>query len=154
MIDEPKIVQTKALKMAAVHVTVSRDKIREAMGDGYKELMEALKAQGATPTGPWFTHHFRMDPEIFDYEIAVPVSADVKPMGRVAPGELRAMRMAQAVYRGPYEGLPDAWGEFEAWIAKNGHKTGPDLVEVYRVGPESGDDASKWQTELSRPLID
>lgn len=154
MIDEPKIVQMQAIKMAAVHVTVSRDKIREAMGAGYQELMEALKAQGVTPTGPWFTHHFKMDPAIFDYEIAVPVAADVKPAGRVAPGELRGMRVAQTVYRGPYEGLPDAWAEFDAWIAKNGHTTAPDLVEVYRVGPESGNKASEWQTELSRPLAE
>jgi len=154
MIDEPKIVQTKAVKMAAIHVTVPREKIREAMGPGYQELLATLKAQGVTPSGPWFTHHFKMEPDVFDFEIAVPVAAEVKPAGRVRAGELPAMHAAQTVYHGSYEGLPDGWMEFEAWITKNGHQIGPDLVEVYRVGPESGEDASKWQTVLSRPLAD
>jgi effector-binding domain-containing protein len=154
MIDEPKIVQMQAVRMAAIHVTVSREKIREAMGPGYQELMETLKAQGVTPTGPWFTHQFKMQPDQFDFEIAVPVAAEVKAAGRVKPGELPAMRAVQTAYHGPYEGLGDGWGEFEAWITKNGHTIAADLVEVYRVGPESGDDSSKWQTELSRPLAD
>jgi effector-binding domain-containing protein len=154
MIDEPKIVQTKAVRMAAIHITVPREKIREAMGPGYQELMETLKTQGVEPTGPWFTHHFKMQPDEFDFEIAAPVAAEVKPAGRVKPGELPAMRVAQTVYHGPYEGLPDSWMEFEAWITKNGHTIGPDIVEVYLVGPESGNDSSKWQTELSRPLAD
>ena len=79
MIDEPKIVQTKAVKMASIHVTVPREKIREAMGPGYQELMETLKAQGVAPTGPWFTHHFRMEPDVFDFEIAAPVAARSSP---------------------------------------------------------------------------
>jgi effector-binding domain-containing protein len=154
MIDEPKIVQKPAVRMAAIHVTVSRERIREIMGPGYQELMEALKAQGVAPTGPWFTHHFTMQPDVFDFEIAVPVEADVKPAGRVKPGELPAMRVVQTTYRGPYEGLGEGWGEFDAWITKNGHKIKGDLVEVYRVGPEAGEDASRWETELSRPLAD
>lgn len=154
MIDKPKIVQTQAVRMAAIHVTVPRAKIREAMGPGYQELMETLKAQGVTPSGPWFTHHFAMQPDVFDFEIAVPVAAEVKSVGRVNPGELPSMRVAQTVYHGPYEGLPDGWMEFEAWITKNGHTIGPDIVEVYRVGPESGKDSAQWETELSRPLIE
>ena len=138
--------------MASIHITVPREKIREAMGPGYQELMDTLKAQGVTPAGPWFTHHFKMQPEVFDFEIAVPVAANVKASGRVRPGELKAMQVAQTIYHGPYEGLPDAWMEFEAWITKGGHEIGPDLVEVYRVGPELGEDASKWETELNRPL--
>ena len=154
MIDEPKIVQRPAVKMAAIHVTVPREKIREVMGPGLQELTGALEAQGVPPAGPWFTHHFEMRPDAFDFEIAVPVAADVKPAGRMKPGTLPAMRVAQTVYHGGYEGLPDGWMEFESWMSKNGHKMGAGLVEVYRVGPESGEDASKWQTELNRPLAE
>jgi effector-binding domain-containing protein len=154
MIDEPKIVQTQSVRMAAIHITVPREKIREAMGPGYQELMETLKAQGVEPSGPWFTHHFKMEPDVFAFEIAVPVAAEFKTAGRVKPGELRSMRVAKTVYHGSYEGLPDGWMEFEAWITKNGHKIGLDLVEVYRVGPEAGNDSSKWQTELSRQLAE
>lgn len=154
MIDEPTIVQTQAVKVARIHITVPRAKIREVMGPGYQELLQTLKSQSVTPTGPWFTHHFSMQPDVFDFEIAVPVKSEVKAEGRVKQGELPAMRVAKTVYHGSYEGLADGWMEFEAWITKNGHTIGPDLVEVYRVGPEAGDDTSKWQTELSRVLAD
>jgi hypothetical protein len=43
------------------------------MGPGLRELMAVAAAQGIAPTGPWFSHHLRMDPDIFDFEISVPV---------------------------------------------------------------------------------
>jgi effector-binding domain-containing protein len=61
--------------------------------------------------------------------------------------------VARVVYRGPYEGLGAAWGEFDAWIAANGHKPGTDLWECYVAGPESSPDPAAWRTELNRPLV-
>ena len=152
MIDQPTIVQTQAQKAAVIHLTIPRDKIQEAMGPGFNELMSTLQQQGITPAGPWFSHHLRMDPGVFDFELGVPVSADVKPAGRVKPGQLPAARVARAVYRGGYEGLGPAWGEFDAWLKKEGHAAAGDLWEVYATGPETGPDASKYRTELNRPL--
>jgi effector-binding domain-containing protein len=61
--------------------------------------------------------------------------------------------VARTVFRGSYEGLGEAWGEFKAWIAANGHEAGPDLYECYHVGPESSASPADWRTELSQPLI-
>lgn len=152
MIDEPTIVQTAEQKIAAIHVTCPRDKIQEVMGPGYKELMDTLRAQAITPAGPWLTHHFKMDPAIFDFEIAIPVGAEVTAAGRVRPAELPPTSSVRTIYHGPYEDLPQAWGEFDTWIKQHGHSVAPDLVEIYLVGPESGTDSSRWQTELRRPL--
>ena len=152
MIDEPRILQTTARRAAVIHVTCPRDQIRDVMGPGYSELMDTLKAQGLTPTGPWFTHHFKMDPAVFDFEICAPLDQPVKPAGRVKNGELPAARAAFTVHHGGYEDLPAAWAQFDAWISTNDHKPAEGLWEVYAVGPGSGDDASKWQTELYRPL--
>jgi quercetin dioxygenase-like cupin family protein len=82
-------------------------------------------------------------------EVATPVSAH----GRVKPGVLESVRVAQTNYRGPYEGLGDGWGAFELWIAANGFVGAPNLVERYLVGPESGGDPSTFVTELNRPLL-
>jgi hypothetical protein len=67
--------------------------------------MGLVSAQGIGLAGPWFTHHFKMDPEIFDFEICVPVTAPVDAVGRVLAGELSAVKVARTVYHGPYEGL-------------------------------------------------
>ncbi len=152
MIDTPRIVHTDVQLTAIIRLTVPREEIREVMGPGHTELMAAVAAQGLTPTGPWFTHHLRMDPKIFDFELGVPVSARVAVAGRVGPGQLAAATVARTIYRGPYEGLGSAWGEFEAWIAAQGHTPAPDLWESYVAGPETGPDPATWRTELNRPL--
>jgi effector-binding domain-containing protein len=82
----------------------------------------------------------------------VPVLAPVSPVGRVKPGRLPAVRAARTVYRGPYEGLGPAWGEFDAWIAAQGHTPAPALWECYVAGPESSPDPAAWRTEFNRPL--
>src|SRR5687768_14632768 len=110
MIDPPHITQSAEQQTAFIHLTVPRSEIRVVMGPAIGELMAAVAAQGITPTGPWFTHHLRMDPDIFDLEVSVPVSAPVTAAGRVQPGRLPAARVARTVYHGPYEGLGDAWG--------------------------------------------
>jgi len=153
MLEQPQIIQVSAQPAAVIHITVPRDQIRAAMGPGYQELMETLAAQGVTPAGPWFTHHHFMDPEVFDFDIGVPISALVTPSGRVQPGELPAARVARAVYSGSYEGLPAAWGEFDAWLTAQNLPTAPNLWEVYLTGPESGADPAAWRTELNKPLV-
>ena len=153
MIEQPEITETRPQPAAVIHVTVPRDQIRDAMGPGYEEVMAAVNAQGIGPAGPWYTRHFRMDPEVFDFEIGVPISGAVEPVGRVVPGERPAARVVRTVYHGGYEGLPEAWGEFDAWIASAGLSPTGALWEIYTVGPESGDDPAQWRTELIRPLV-
>jgi len=153
MLDTPKIAETAVQLTAIIPLTIPRAEIQAVMGPGIGELMAAVAAQGLTPTGAWFTHHRRMDPDVFDFEIGVPVSAPVAAIGRVRPSQLPATKVARTVYQGPYEGLGDAWGAFEAWIAKNGHKAAPNLWECYVAGPESGSDPRAWRTELNRPLL-
>ena len=154
MIETPQIVQTSSQLCALIPVTVPRSQMMEVMGPGISEAMAAAQAQGIGPAGAWFTHHLRIEPEIFDFEICVPVTAPVKPTGRVLPGEWPAMKVIRTVYHGPYEGLGDAWGEFEEWIAAQGLKGTVDLWERYLVGPEVGPDGSLYRTELNRPLAE
>jgi effector-binding domain-containing protein len=152
MIDRPRIIQTSAQLTAIIHLTVPREEIRNVMGPGLDELRAAVAAQGVAAAGPWFTHHLRMDPGTFDFEICVPVTGPVRATGRVKASEWPVTTVARTVYHGPYEGLSAAWGEFDAWIAAKGHAPGPDLWERYVAGPESGPDPDTWRTEFSRPL--
>lgn len=153
MIDTPQITRTDARLTAVIRLTIPREEIRNVMGRGIVEARAAVAAQGIAPAGPWFTHHLRMDPATFDFEIGVPVTAPVAAAGRVKPGEWPATKVARTVYHGSYEGLGDAWGEFDAWIAAHGLTPGPDLWECYVVGPESNPAPATWRTELHRPLV-
>jgi len=152
MLDTPKITTTEALTTAVIHVTIPRPEIQKVMGPGLQELQAALDAQGIKATGPWFTHHLKMDPKVFDFEICLPVATPVTAAGRVKPGRVPPIKVARTVYHGGYEGLGAAWGELGEWIAAKGLTPAEDLFECYRAGPESGPDPAKWSTELTRPL--
>jgi effector-binding domain-containing protein len=153
VLDTPRITESADQLTALIPLTVPSAAIQEVMGPGIREVFAALAAQGVAPAGPWFTHHRRPPTDTFDFDICVPVAAPVAAAGRVRPGRLPAARVARAVYRGPYEGLAAAWGEFHAWVVANGHTPRADLWECYLVGPESGDDPAGWRTELNRPLV-
>lgn len=153
MIDQPRIVQSDQQLTAHIPLVVACADMPKVMGPGISEVFSVLAAQGLKPTGPWFTHHRRRPTDSFDFSISVPVAAMVKPSGRVASGMLPAATVTRTVYHGGYEGLGAAWGEFHAWIRKEGHTPRADLWECYVQGPESGADPAQWRTELNAPLV-
>ena len=152
MIDDPTITHLDPAPTAVIRARIPRDKMPEFIRPAIEEIMGTISAQGAAPAGAVFAHHFSMDPKMFDFEVGVPVSKPVTATGRVEPGERPASKVARTVYHGPYEGLPEAWGKFHAWIERNELAFAPDIWECYVDGPHSHDDPSKWRTELNRVL--
>ncbi|HLJ56620.1 MAG TPA: GyrI-like domain-containing protein [Chthonomonadaceae bacterium] len=152
MIEPPQVVETVAEHNAHVHLTIPREEIATVMRPGLQQVISALMEQDVEPAGPWYTHHLRMRPDTFDFEICVPVAAPIEPSAGVEPGELRAATVARTVYHGAYEGLGAAWAELMEWIQAHGHAPAEDLWERYLVGPESSPNPDDWRTELNRPL--
>jgi len=153
LLETPHITETTAQPAAVVHLTVPRAEIRNVMRPAIAEVMAALSAQKIAATGCAFSHHLRMHPDTFDFEVGMPVASPITPVGRVIASELPATTVARAVYRGGYEGLAMAWVEFDAWIAAEGRRAAPDLWERYVRGPESGGNPETFLTELNRPLV-
>lgn len=153
MIETPRIVATPEQPVAALHINIPRSEMRHVMGPAIQEAMAAAQAQGVGPIGPWFAHHRKITAERFDFDICVPVSASVAPVGRVRPWTRPASDVVRTVYQGPYEGLGDAWQAFDDWIAANDVQAASDVYERYLVGPQSTTDATHYRTELSRRLV-
>lgn len=149
MIDPPKIVDAAEQLIAFIPLKIPRAEIRAVMGPGISELRDEIAIQGVAAAGPWFTHHLRMHPEFFDFEISLPVAGEVAAAGRMKTGVRPAMRMARTVYEGPYEGLGAAWREFDRWIGAEALPVGQDLWECYLQGPEAGVRPERYLTELS-----
>ena len=154
MIDTPQIIQAAAQRTAFIHLIVTREEMQRCFGATIGELMSVLAAQGVAPAGPIFAHHLRRPMDTFDFELSVPVSAPVKPAGRVQPGERPAMCVARTIHHGPYEELPEAWGEFMDWVEKNAPAITQDFYECYLTNPDANPDPATWQSELSRPLAE
>jgi effector-binding domain-containing protein len=149
MITTPRLVETDATPAAVIHLSLYRNEMQREMGPAIHEVIDAVMNQGVGPAGPVFANHARFDPEWFDFEVGVPTNADFSQAGRVQPGELPAVRVVQTTYRGPYEGLPEAWQQFSEWIRENEIQTADGFREVYSKGPESSDNPDEWETELS-----
>jgi len=155
MIDTPLVMQTKAQPAAVIHLRIPRPEMMSAFGPAVEEILTILRAEGVEPMGSAFAHHLAMSPDTFDFELGFQIESPITNAGRVKMSELPARaRVAHTVYRGPYEGLPAAWGEFDAWMKAQGLKQGDDLWEIYAYGPHSNPDPATWRTELYRPLVD
>ncbi len=152
-LEAPELVESPQQLVAKIRLVVARDQMPVVMGPGISELFSVVGAQNIEVVGPWFAHHNAITDTEFDFAICVPVASPVAPTGRVVPGVRDAALVARAVMCGPYEHLGDGWGELMAWIESQGLQPRSDLWEVYLVGPESGDDSSKWRSELNRPLV-
>ena len=63
--------------------------------------------------------------------------------------------MAEAactIYKGPYEGITEAFSALITWIEGNGYKiTGPDR-EHYLVSPGDTQDPAEYVTEIQFPV--
>lgn len=152
MLDKPEVIETRARRAAVIRLTIPREQVKDVMEPSIGELITTIVAQGVSPAGPIFAHHLRIEPGVFDFELGVPVSKPVKASGRVQPSELPARRVARTYYRGPYEGLANAWQEFNGWMTAQGLQGDTDLWETYETGPEASNDPKEWRTELCRPI--
>ena len=154
MIESPQLTRFEPAPTAVIRLRIPRDQMPQVFGPAVEEIMSSLAKQGIQPAGAMFAHHFGMEPGMFDFELGVPVERPIVASGRVQPGERPAVRVARTVYQGPYEGLPEAWGKFHAWVESNGHAYAPDIWECYVEGPHSQSDPALYRTELNRPLAD
>jgi effector-binding domain-containing protein len=152
VIDTPKQVQTKELQTAVIPFKIKREEMMTVFGPAVEELLKLLKEQGVTPASAVFCRHFRMETGRFDFEMGFVVDRTVKPSGRVVMSKLPATKVMRTIYHGDYSGLPAAWGEFDAWMKKEGVQQGAEVWELYYKGPQTTPDASKWETELSKPI--
>src|SRR5882757_7917642 len=105
MLATPEIIQTDVQEAAVIRLTIPRSEMMKVFGPAVGELMATLAAQGVEPVGAVFSHHLKMAPDTFDFELGVKVASPVKAAGRVKPGELPAARVARTIYHGPYDGL-------------------------------------------------
>lgn len=154
MIDTPHITQTEAQLAAVIDLDIPRAEMMTAFGEAAHELLAVLAAQGVKPMSAAYAHHLRMRSDRFIFELGFVTGKPVEAISRVRAGMLPACTAACTVYHGPYEGLPEAWGEFDAWMKGRGLKQADNLWEVYTFGPQSDPDPKKWWTELVRPLVE
>lgn len=152
MILSPQLATTPQGPVAFIHLEIAKHEIQHAMGPGIQEIFAAVKAQDLEVAGSWFTIHYRISPDAWDFDICVPLKTAVAPLGRVQSKLLEPAQAATASYVGPYENLHQAWPQLRQWMAEQKLERASWLCEVYETGPESGLPATQWKTQLYQPI--
>ena len=158
MIDELKEVELSQSLAAAVHLDIPREEIAPHIDRAIREVLECLSANEIEPSGPLFAHHRSVSDSRFDIEVGFPIANDVCTSGRVGTITLPAMKAVSTTYKGPYEGLYQAWSEFGAAARSGGYQLKgteqgeASFREIYRIGPEAGADSTRWETDLFLPI--
>ncbi len=152
MIGTPEISTQRAFAAAVIMLDIPRAEMSKVMPAAIVELRRVIAGQGLSATGAMFCHHLRLSKDRFTFEVGFPVPTEPRAEGRVRPAHYPELRIAHVVHTGPYEDLFKAWTAFEIWIAAARLTTAQTIFERYVRGPESGEPASQWETELIRPL--
>jgi effector-binding domain-containing protein len=133
--------------VAVVEASVAHDGIAQFIGGAFQEVATVVAQQGLQFAGPPFAR-YRMDEGDWEVEAGFPVSAPVRPEGRVRPGTLPGGSVARVVYRGPYQGLAEAYEALERSVRDSGdHMAGPPW-EAYLDEP----DVAEPRTEVFAPV--
>jgi effector-binding domain-containing protein len=134
-----------------VRDTIPLRDLGELFGRVFGYLGQKGIAPAGAPVGIYYDPEF--DEEAMDVEVAVPVHGEVPEGGHVTGHMLPAVdEMACVVHQGSYETIGATYSAAMAWIEANGYRIAGPTREVYIQGPESGEDASTYVTEVQVPV--
>jgi len=123
----------------------------QLFGEAFAYLGQHRINPAGPPMGIYHDEEFREQDA--DVEVAIPVSGAVPEGERVKPRQLPAVdEMACLIHQGGYDTIGGSYGQLMGWIEANGYRIIGPPREVYLRGPESGDDASSYMTEIQIPV--
>jgi effector-binding domain-containing protein len=117
--------------------------IPETQRQARAALSAAFENAGVTPVGPWLTVWRTPQGGLIDYAPGVFVPEDTREMDEIELFPLPQGRAAHLRLHGPYESLPEAWGQLFAGC--NAHRLAGLNWEIYSV-PDGGQ--AEIQTDL------
>jgi effector-binding domain-containing protein/uncharacterized protein YndB with AHSA1/START domain len=134
-------------KMAMADIT---SKLYE---DTYTELGKAIGGMdkiNGMPMG--IAHGYDGETKTMDFEIALPVAAEMKVPAGLNCTQIPAGRAAKYVYHGPYEEVEPHWNTFTMDLEKAGHVNRWSAYEVYANDPTTVSSPAEIETWLIQPI--
>jgi DNA-binding transcriptional MerR regulator/effector-binding domain-containing protein len=119
------------------------------------ELHATADAQRLEPSGPSAGLYAS---EIFQDDrgealVILPVSGDVRPVGRTAPVTVAAAELAVAAYQGPLADVDVIYGDLGTYVMRHELSVEGPLREYYLRGSRETPDESQWLTEIGWPIF-
>ncbi|WNB86957.1 GyrI-like domain-containing protein [Cellulomonas sp. ATA003] len=158
--DEIRLIERLEQPTLGVRQVVRWDEIGDVFGRVIPAVAQALQHLGAVPAGaPYARYRGHFDDSV-DLEVGFPVVepvdvgavvVDLSP-GEVVADPLPAVRAAESVHTGAYDGLRETYTRMEAWVAEHHLDTLDQSWEIYESGPESDPDPATWRTRVLLPV--
>lgn len=144
-----------AARALAIRASVPRDEMGTWWRGAIAELHATARAEKARVTGALgglFTAEVFQD-DRGDATIFLPVSADVRNVGRVEMVTIPAAEVAIATHAGSYDDVDVTYGDLGAHVAA--HEIGVEgpIREYYLRDPSDHPDSSTWLTEIAWPIF-
>lgn len=136
----------QAQDVAVVHGHVDVGHLPEFLGGAYEEVAGTVAAQGLSIAGAPFGR-YRPDETGFEVAAGFPVSAAVRPEGRVVPDRLPEGRVAHTLHVGSYDAVAAAYEAAEKYVVDNGFEPAGPPWELYLDEP----DVAEPRTEVFLP---
>jgi effector-binding domain-containing protein len=147
------------IKKVAPQIIASIREVLPAYGDLgrlYEALIPYVFSQGGKPAGPtlFICYDAEYKEKDVDVEAGIPLAGTIPGSDRVKVYELPGVAEAACtVYKGPYEGITEAYQAIMSWAEGNGYQiSGPDR-EWYLVSPADTQDPAEYVTEIQFPVM-
>lgn len=144
---QPEILQVEEQRTAVVRGTARMDELTTFYDRGYAAVMEAVTAQGRTPSGA-FGLYLSEPSDTVDLEVGFVVDEEVAPSGDVVASRLPAGEVARLTHVGAYDGLGESWGRLMQWLGEQGRSPAGPMWEVYVTEPTPEAEPSSMRTDL------
>jgi DNA-binding transcriptional MerR regulator len=144
-----------ATPAVAISDTVSRESLvtwwRGALGELHA-MVEARDVEAAGPSGGLYASEiFQLDRG--EAAVYIPVSADVRPIGRVQQLVVPAAELAVVTHHGPLDDLDLTYGALGAYATRHELSIDAPLRETYVRDAFDTPDQTAWKTEIGWPIL-
>lgn len=159
--DEIRLIDRLEQPTVGIRRVVRWDDLPDAVGDGVHAVATALERAGAAPAGAPFARYRGRMADGVDVEVGFPVVApmsagelvvDLPPGSELVVDGLPAVRAAEVVHTGAYDGLAETYRRVETWVAEHHLEMLDQSWELYEAGPESDPDPGTWRTRVVMPV--
>jgi effector-binding domain-containing protein/uncharacterized protein YndB with AHSA1/START domain len=121
--------------------------------DTYGELAKAIGGMDKVAGMPMgIAHGYDGEAQTLDFEIALPVAAEMKVPSGLNCVQIPAGRSAKYIYHGPYEEVEPHWNSFSTDLEKAGVVNRWSTYEVYANDPTTVSSPSEIETWLIQPI--
>ncbi|OKH84475.1 MerR family transcriptional regulator [Mycobacterium sp. SWH-M3] len=144
-----------ATPAAAISATVDRDDLLPWWQGAVGELQAIVAADRLTVTGaPAALFGFGIfADDRGDATVFIPVSGDVRPVGRVRPAVIPAAELAVIVHQGPHEHVDVDYSALGAYATSHEISVEGPLREYYDRFCWDTTDSAQWRTQLCWPIF-